>query len=88
MKAQDEDDQVTSDWKFAATVLDRFLLWFFSIGTVLATVAILLGAPNMFSPYVSLPGNSLLPLFTWICILKCSVNRQLKSNFGGHISIL
>ena len=49
MKAQDEDDQVTSDWKFAAAVIDRFLLWFFAIATVLASIAILLAAPDMFS---------------------------------------
>ena len=49
MKAQDEDDQVTSDWKFAAAVIDRFLLWFFAIATVLAAIAILLAAPDMFS---------------------------------------
>jgi len=49
MKAQDEDDQITSDWKFAGTVIDRFLLWFFAIATILASVAILLAAPEMFS---------------------------------------
>lgn len=54
MKAQDEDDQVTSDWKFAATVLDRFLLWFFSIATILVSVATLLSAPDMFSSTVPL----------------------------------
>lgn len=49
MKSQDEDDQVTSDWKFAAAVVDRFLLWFFAIATALASVCILLAAPHMFS---------------------------------------
>lgn len=49
MKSQDEDDQVTSDWKFAGAVIDRFLLWFFAIATALASVAILLAAPDMFS---------------------------------------
>lgn len=49
MKSQDEEDQITKDWKFAATVIDRFLLWFFTIATVLASFIILLSAPEMFS---------------------------------------
>ena len=48
-KLADEDDQITKDWKFAATVIDRFLLWFFTIATVLASFIILLSAPEMFS---------------------------------------
>jgi len=56
MKAQDEDDLITSDWKFAAAVVDRFLLWFFSIATLLSSVAILLAAPNMFAPSPPQPG--------------------------------
>lgn len=54
MKSQEEDDAITSDWKFAAAVLDRFLLWFFAIATVLASVVILLMAPNLFSSYESI----------------------------------
>ena len=58
MKSQDEDDTITSDWKFAGAVIDRFLLWFFAIATIISSVAILLAAPNMFSETVSLgPGG-------------------------------
>ena len=54
MKSQDEDDAITSDWKFAGAVIDRFLLWFFSIATIISSVVILMAAPNMFSETISL----------------------------------
>lgn len=54
MKSQDDDDAITSDWKFAAAVIDRLLLWVFAIATVLSSVTILLAAPNLFAPPISL----------------------------------
>jgi len=42
-----EMQQVCSDWKFAAMVIDRVCLWMFSFFTVVSTGAILLSAPNM-----------------------------------------
>ncbi|XP_025160141.1 neuronal acetylcholine receptor subunit alpha-7 isoform X2 [Harpegnathos saltator] len=47
MKKADEDDEVISDWKFAAMVVDRVCLFVFTIFTVLATVVILLRAPHI-----------------------------------------
>jgi len=49
LQIKDEDDRVTADWKFAATVVDRFLLWTFSALTVLSSCAIILSAPHIFS---------------------------------------
>jgi len=40
---------VTNDWKFAAAVVDRFLLWFFALATGLCSVMILLAAPTLSS---------------------------------------
>ncbi|XP_033096434.1 neuronal acetylcholine receptor subunit alpha-7-like isoform X2 [Anneissia japonica] len=45
-KKNDDDEEVVGDWKFAAMVLDRFGLIFFSIYLVIATIVILNTAPN------------------------------------------
>ncbi|XP_067933036.1 neuronal acetylcholine receptor subunit alpha-7-like [Watersipora subatra] len=55
LKNEEEDSQITSDWKFASAVFNRLLFWFFSLATVLATVVILLGAPNLLSNAETLP---------------------------------
>ncbi|XP_067206868.1 neuronal acetylcholine receptor subunit alpha-7 isoform X3 [Linepithema humile] len=47
MKKADEDDEVISDWKFAAMVVDRLCLFIFTLFTVLATVVILCRAPHI-----------------------------------------
>ena len=48
-KIRDDDDSSTieGDWKFAAMVLDRLCLLFFTVFTILATVAVLLAAPHV-----------------------------------------
>ena len=45
VRHQEEADVITGDWKFAAAVMDRFLFWFFTLATVIASVTILFGAP-------------------------------------------
>lgn len=41
MKSSDEDDLVTSDWKFAASVIDRTCLIFFAFTTGLASAIVI-----------------------------------------------
>ncbi|XP_042877433.1 neuronal acetylcholine receptor subunit alpha-7-like isoform X2 [Penaeus japonicus] len=50
MRKKDEDDEVRSDWKFAAMVVDRLCLIVFTLFTVTATVAVLLSAPHIIVP--------------------------------------
>ncbi|XP_017761053.1 PREDICTED: acetylcholine receptor subunit alpha-type acr-16-like, partial [Eufriesea mexicana] len=47
MRKADESDQVISDWKFAAMVVDRLCLFIFTLFTVLATIVILCRAPHI-----------------------------------------
>ena len=47
MKEKDDDEVVISDWKFAAMVLDRLCLFFFSAFTVVATISVLAVAPHI-----------------------------------------
>ncbi|XP_033334149.1 nicotinic acetylcholine receptor alpha6 isoform X1 [Megalopta genalis] len=47
MKKADEGDEVISDWKFAAMVVDRLCLFIFTLFTVLATIVILCRAPHI-----------------------------------------
>jgi len=47
LKVKDEEDEVVSDWKFAAMVIDRFCLITFTTFTIITTVAVLLSAPHI-----------------------------------------
>ena len=47
MKQEDEAAAVEADWKFAAMVLDRLCLFFFSAFTLVATVSVLAVAPHI-----------------------------------------
>ena len=47
LKLKDEEDEVVSDWKFAAMVIDRFCLITFTTFTIITTVAVLLSAPHI-----------------------------------------
>ncbi|XP_031776471.1 neuronal acetylcholine receptor subunit alpha-7 isoform X4 [Apis florea] len=47
MKKADESDEIISDWKFAAMVVDRLCLIVFTLFTVLATIVILCRAPHI-----------------------------------------
>ena len=42
-----KDEEVVSDWKFAAMVIDRFCLITFTTFTIITTVAVLLSAPHI-----------------------------------------
>ncbi|KAF0300447.1 Neuronal acetylcholine receptor subunit alpha-7 [Amphibalanus amphitrite] len=50
LRQDDEEAVVTSDWKFAAMVVDRLCLIVFTLFTVVATVAVLLSAPHIIVP--------------------------------------
>ena len=50
MRRDDEQGEVTSDWKFAAMVVDRLCLIVFTLFTIVATVAVLLSAPHIIVP--------------------------------------
>ncbi|XP_076641331.1 nicotinic acetylcholine receptor alpha6 [Halictus rubicundus] len=47
MKKADEGEDVISDWKFAAMVVDRLCLIIFTLFTLLATIVILCRAPHI-----------------------------------------
>lgn len=47
MRKEDEDHDVARDWKFAAMVVDRLCLIFFTLFTIIATIAVLLSAPHI-----------------------------------------
>ncbi|KAJ6636934.1 Neuronal acetylcholine receptor subunit alpha-7, partial [Pseudolycoriella hygida] len=46
LKKEDENSDVTRDWKFAAMVVDRLCLIIFTLFTIIATLAVLISAPN------------------------------------------
>ena len=48
LKSDEEDEQKSLDWKFAAMVIDRLCFFLFSIATFISTVVILLTANNFF----------------------------------------
>ena len=47
LKDDEESSQVAADWKFAAMVLDRLSLVFFSTFTLIATATVLAVAPHV-----------------------------------------
>lgn len=50
LKDDEEDEEKSLNWKFAAMVIDRLCLVFFSIATVFSTVVILFTSKNIFKP--------------------------------------
>lgn len=47
LRKDDEDEEITNDWKFAAMVVDRMCLYIFTFFTVAATIAVLMSAPHV-----------------------------------------
>ena len=47
IKEDNEANEETNDWKFAAMVIDRLCIWVFSVYMVVATVAIFFSSPNV-----------------------------------------
>lgn len=47
LRKDEEDEEVTNDWKFAAMVIDRMCLYIFTFFTVAATIAVLMSAPHV-----------------------------------------
>ncbi|XP_025424399.1 neuronal acetylcholine receptor subunit alpha-7-like isoform X1 [Sipha flava] len=47
LRKDEEDEDVTNDWKFAAMVVDRMCLYIFTFFTVAATIAVLMSAPHV-----------------------------------------
>ena len=47
IKSDEEAASVEADWKFAAMVLDRLCLVFFTVFTIIATLAVLATAPHV-----------------------------------------
>lgn len=50
IRKDDEAAEVTNEWKFAAMVVDRLCLIIFTLFTIIATVAVLASAPQVFVP--------------------------------------
>lgn len=50
LKKTQEDEQVIADWRFAANVIDRFMLWVFLVFVILSSCALLLTVPGIFEP--------------------------------------
>lgn len=46
LRKEDENTDVTKDWKFAAMVVDRLCLIIFTLFTLIATLAVLFSAPH------------------------------------------
>ena len=49
VKKDEESAESESDWKWAASVVDRLCLWMFTIFTIVSTFAILFSAPHVIS---------------------------------------
>ena len=47
IKEDNESNEETNDWKFAAMVIDRLCIWVFSVGMAVATIAIFFSSPNV-----------------------------------------
>jgi len=47
LKAMDDENDIESDWKFAAMVIDRFCLIIFTTFTIVTTIAVLFSAPHI-----------------------------------------
>ena len=47
IKDDEESSTIEGDWKFAAMVLDRMCLLFFTIFTAVATLSVLVAAPHV-----------------------------------------
>ena len=47
IKDDEESASIEADWKFAAMVLDRLCLVFFTVFTIVATLAVLAAAPHV-----------------------------------------
>ncbi|XP_023332222.1 neuronal acetylcholine receptor subunit alpha-7 isoform X6 [Eurytemora carolleeae] len=47
LRMRDDEEEIVSDWKFAAMVIDRFCLITFTTFTVITTIAVLLSAPHI-----------------------------------------
>ncbi|PIK46644.1 putative neuronal acetylcholine receptor subunit alpha-3, partial [Apostichopus japonicus] len=47
MQAEDEMEEISDDWKFMATVIDRLFLWVFTITCLSGTFGIILRAPML-----------------------------------------
>lgn len=48
MKNADKSHEISTDWKYAASVIDRLCIWLFSIFTVVSTCVIIFSAPHLF----------------------------------------
>lgn len=46
VKNQDNFNSFADDWKYVAMVLDRILLWFFTVACVVGTAGIIMAAPS------------------------------------------
>jgi len=47
LKSLDDENEIESDWKFAAMVIDRFCLIIFTTFTIVTTIAVLFSAPHI-----------------------------------------
>lgn len=47
LRKDEEDEEITNDWKFAAMVIDRMCLYIFTFFTVVTTIMVLMSAPHV-----------------------------------------
>ena len=48
LKDEDEEEEQSLNWKFAAMVIDRLCMYVFAIATLISTVVILFTSPNLY----------------------------------------
>lgn len=74
MQADDEDEEVSDDWKFMAIVIDRLFLWIFTITCLSGTFGIILKAPMLWEP----PGTHPEQNYTRPEMIENDTYEQLK----------
>ena len=49
--------QIKDEWKYVAMVVDRLLLWIYTVGCIIGAMVLLLNAPSLFDNKTPLEAN-------------------------------